>query len=48
MSDLFLTNKPSSLQNTSTYETGLCNFHKMTVTILKAFFKKTIIKNYII
>jgi len=38
--DLILTNKPRSFQNTRTIETGLSDFHKMTVTVLKTIFKK--------
>ena len=33
--DLFLANSPRSFQNTQTTETGLSNFHKLVVTILK-------------
>ena len=38
--DLILTNRPKSFQNTITVETGLSDFHKMTVSVLKTFFKK--------
>ena len=38
--DLILTNKTRSFQNTKTVETGLSDFHKMTVTVLKTFFRK--------
>ena len=31
-------------QNTKTVETGLSDFHKMTVTVLKAAFKKSVPK----
>ena len=40
MIELLLTTKLSSFQNSTTYEAGLRNFHKMTVGILKAFSKK--------
>ena len=39
--DLFLTNSSSSFQNTTTVETGLSDFHKMTVTVMKTTFPKT-------
>ena len=38
--DLILTNKPRSFQNTRIIETGLSDFHKMTVTVLKTIFTK--------
>ena len=38
--DLILTNRPRSFCNSDTLETGLSDFHKLTVTILKMFFKK--------
>ena len=38
--DLILTNKPRSFQNSCTFETGLSDFHKMTITVLKMHFKK--------
>ena len=40
MIDLFLTNKPRCFQNSITFETGLSDFHKMTITVLKMFFQK--------
>ena len=33
--DLFTTNKPNCLQHTNVTDTGLSNFHKMTVTFLE-------------
>ena len=33
--DLILTNSPYSFQNSYVIETGLSNFHKMTVTVMK-------------
>ena len=38
--DLILTNKPYSFQNSSTMETGLSDFHKLIVTVLKTSYKK--------
>ena len=38
--DLILTNRYRSFQNTTVIESGLSDFHKMTVTVLKTFFKK--------
>ena len=38
--DVMLTNKKLSFQNTMTLETGLSDFHKMTITVLKRYFKK--------
>ena len=38
--DVILTNRPRSFQNTNVIETGLSDFHKLTVTVLKAKFQK--------
>ena len=38
--DLFLTNSPQSFQNTSTITTGLSDFHRMVVTVMKTTFPK--------
>ena len=38
--DLILTNRCMSFQNTTTVETGLSDFHRMTITVMKTFFKK--------
>ena len=38
--DVMLTNKKSSFQNSTTIETGLSDWHKMTVTVLKTSYKK--------
>ena len=38
--DLILTNRSNSFQNTNVLETGLSDFHKLTVTVLKTTFKK--------
>ena len=39
--DLFITNSRNSFQNTSTVSTGLSDFHKMVVTVLKSTFAKS-------
>ena len=38
--DLFVTNSPQSFQNTTAVETGLSDFHKMSITVLKTTFPK--------
>ena len=38
--DLILTNKPKSFQRTINVESGLSDFHKMTVTVMKCEYKK--------
>ena len=38
--DLMLTNRHRCFQNSCVIETGLSGFHKMTVTLLRTFFKK--------
>ena len=38
--DLILTNCPGSFQNSSVIETGLSDFHKMIVTVLKTSYRK--------
>ena len=38
--DLLLTNRPRSFCNSDTLETALSDFHKLTLTILKTYFKK--------
>ena len=38
--DLIINNSPNSFQNTSTFCTGLSDFHKLVVTILKMSFRK--------
>ena len=38
--DLILTNRPRSFQNSQTIETGLSDHHKLTVTVMRAFFPK--------
>ena len=38
--NLFLTNSPQSFQNTTTVTTGLSDFHKMVVTVMKTTFPK--------
>ena len=37
--DLIITNRPTSFQNSHTFETALSDFHKMTWTVLKISFK---------
>ena len=37
---LILTNNPNSFQNSEVIETGLSDFHKMTITVMKALFEK--------
>ena len=38
--DLIVTNRPKYFQNSLTLETGLSDFHKMTLTVMKVFYKK--------
>ena len=38
--DLILTNCPGSFQNSCVIETGLSDFHKMTVTVMKTSYQK--------
>ena len=38
--DLFLTNRRKCFQDTMTMETGISNFSKMVMTVLKLFYKK--------
>lgn len=38
--DLILTNRPRCFQNSSAVETGLSDFHKLTLTVLKTSFRK--------
>ena len=38
--DLILTNNTNSFQNSGVIETGLSDFHKMTVTVMKTTFEK--------
>ena len=38
--DLILTNSSRSFQDTCTVETGLSDFHKLVVTVLKLYFPK--------
>ena len=46
--DVILTNKIRSFQNSETVETGLSDYHKLTITVLKSFFRKLdpVIVNY--
>ena len=38
--DLILTNRPKCFQNSHVFETELSDFHKLTFTVLKAYFQK--------
>ena len=38
--DVILTNKPRSFQNSQVIETGLSDYHKMTITVLRIYVKK--------
>ena len=38
--DLILTNRPTYFQNSTTFETGISDFHKMIITVMKTRFKK--------
>ena len=38
--DVMLTNRPNSFQNSKAVETGLSDHHKLTVSVLKVYFKK--------
>ena len=38
--DLILTNRPRCFQNSTTIETGLSDFHKLTITVMKSYFPK--------
>ena len=38
--DLFITNRPKSFQSYAMIETGLSDFKKMSLTVMKAFYKK--------
>ena len=38
--DLFLSNRPRTFQCATTIETGISDFHKLVVTVLKIFYKK--------
>ena len=40
--DLFITNCPQSFQNTKALSTGLSDFHKMVVTVMKMTYKKEV------
>ena len=42
--DLNMTNKPNTFQNTNVKETGLPDFNKLKVSVLKTFFKKVPLK----
>ena len=46
--DLILPNRPSCFQNSTVLDIGIPDFHKLTITTMKANFRKQkpIIKNY--
>ena len=46
--DLFITNSPLRFHNTMAISTGLSDFHKMVVTVMKMKLKKTHLKKFII
>ena len=39
--DLLMTNRPKSFQDSMAVEIGLSDFQKMTLTVMKVFYKKT-------
>ena len=38
--DMIITNKPKSFQESEVVETGLFDFHKMSLTVMKVFYNK--------
>ena len=42
--DLFITNKNLYFQDTNAFETGLSDFRKQVVTVMKAYFRKMKLK----
>ena len=38
--DLIITNRPKSFQNSMVIETGLSDFHKMCITVMKMYYSK--------
>ena len=38
--DLIVTNRPKCFQDTVAFETGLSDFHKMSATVMKAYYTK--------
>ena len=38
--DLIITNRPKSFQQSEVIETGLSDFHKMSLTVMKVFYNK--------
>ena len=42
--DLFIKNRPKSFQNSTMIETGLSDFHKLSLTVMKIFYKKQLPK----
>ena len=44
--DLIIANRPKCFQNSVTLETGLSGFHKMTLRVMKIFYKKKKANHY--
>ena len=42
--DLIITNRPKSIQDSETIETGLSDFHKMSLTVMEIFYNKQKLK----
>ena len=38
--DLIIANRPKSFQESEVIETGLCDFHKMSLTVMEVFYNK--------
>ena len=45
--DLIITNKPKSFQKSEVIKTGLPDFHKMSLTVMKVFFFVNFFSNFI-
>ena len=43
--DIILTNKPRSFQKTQGFITGISDFHKLVVAVLRSYYKKLPAKN---
>ena len=43
--DIILTNKPRSFQETQGFNTGISDFHKLVVAVLRSYYKKLPAKN---
>ena len=42
--DLIITNRPNSFQDTNVIETGLSDFHKLTISVMKMFLRNTALR----